>query len=248
MRSARVLGVLLALCAVFPADAREFRSSDIYPFDYPTVQAVVAGRQADARAQRRQARHHRAGLRRSRFGEPHRRPGSQRPARHGAHQSRGFEQPRTVDGGARSSLSLQVEGTHAAQSSTGRSARKSSPASKAHGLIGLCFYDGGPRHFYSSKRAIRTPADLKGLKVRVQQADIWAGMFRALGAEPVVVPADRVYLKPAVRRDRRSGAQLAVLCVVAPLSGRALFQPDRAFDGAGRPGLLQACMGHAVGR
>ena len=25
----------------FPADAREFRSSDVYPFDYPTVQAVV---------------------------------------------------------------------------------------------------------------------------------------------------------------------------------------------------------------
>src|SRR5215212_3044584 len=41
MRSARVLGVLLALCAGLPADARDFRSSDIYPFDYPTVQAVV---------------------------------------------------------------------------------------------------------------------------------------------------------------------------------------------------------------
>ena len=41
MRSARVLGVLLALSAALPADAREFRSSDIYPFDYPTVQAMV---------------------------------------------------------------------------------------------------------------------------------------------------------------------------------------------------------------
>src|SRR6187455_2795372 len=41
MRSARVLGLLLALCVAIPADAREFRSSDIYPFDYPTVQGVV---------------------------------------------------------------------------------------------------------------------------------------------------------------------------------------------------------------
>src|SRR5262245_65568567 len=41
MRAARVLGVLLSLCASLPADAREFRSSDIYPFEYPTVQAVV---------------------------------------------------------------------------------------------------------------------------------------------------------------------------------------------------------------
>jgi tripartite ATP-independent transporter DctP family solute receptor len=65
---------------------------------------------------------------------------------------------------------------------------------ESQGLIGLCFYDGGPRHFYSVKQPIRTPADLKGLKVRVQQSDVWAGIVRALGAEPVVTPTDRVYL------------------------------------------------------
>jgi len=31
--------------------------------------------------------------------------------------------------------------------------------------------------------------------VRVQQSDVWAGIIRALGAEPVVAPADRVYRK-----------------------------------------------------
>ncbi len=66
---------------------------------------------------------------------------------------------------------------------------------ESHGLVGLAFYDGGPRHFYSVKQAIRTPADLKGVKVRVQQADIWTSILRAVGAEPVVAPADRVYLK-----------------------------------------------------
>ena len=63
------------------------------------------------------------------------------------------------------------------------------------GFIGLAFYDGGLRHFYSVKQAIRTPADSKGLRVRVQQADIWTNMLRAVGAQPVVVPTDRVYLK-----------------------------------------------------
>ena len=29
---------------------------------------------------------------------------------------------------------------------------------EAQGMNGLCFYDAGPRDFYSSKRAIRAPA------------------------------------------------------------------------------------------
>lgn len=64
---------------------------------------------------------------------------------------------------------------------------------EAQGLIGLCFYDGGPRHMYG-KKPIRTPADMYGLRVRVQQADAWAGMFRAIGANPVALPTDRVYV------------------------------------------------------
>ena len=40
MSSARVLGIVAALFAVVPAEAREFRSSDIFPLDYPTVQGV----------------------------------------------------------------------------------------------------------------------------------------------------------------------------------------------------------------
>jgi TRAP-type C4-dicarboxylate transport system substrate-binding protein len=33
------------------------------------------------------------------------------------------------------------------------------------------------------------------MKVRVQQSDLWTSVVRALGAEPVVAPTDRIYLK-----------------------------------------------------
>ena len=38
-----------------------------------------------------------------------------------------------------------------------------------HDLVGLAFYDSGSRSFYNSKRPINTPADMKGMKIRVQQ-------------------------------------------------------------------------------
>ena len=53
------------------------------------------------------------------------------------------------------------------------------------GLVGLCFYDAGARSFYSARKPIRSAADLKGMKVRVQQGDAAAVMVRALGATPV---------------------------------------------------------------
>src|ERR1700730_10809718 len=40
-----------------------------------------------------------------------------------------------------------------------------------YGRIGLTFYDSGARSIYNSKLAIRTLADLKGLRIRVQQSD-----------------------------------------------------------------------------
>lgn len=60
------------------------------------------------------------------------------------------------------------------------------------GLIGLCFYDTGARSYYSSKTPIRNVRDMKDLKVRVQTADKSAEMLRAMGAEPITMPFDRI--------------------------------------------------------
>lgn len=64
------------------------------------------------------------------------------------------------------------------------------------GVIGLGFYDGGARSTYGS-RPIRSPADLRGVRYRVQPSSIWASMLRAFGAEPVPMPLSRV---PAAMR------------------------------------------------
>lgn len=61
-----------------------------------------------------------------------------------------------------------------------------------YGFVGLAYYDSGARSIYNSVRPIRTPADLKGLKVRVQQSDLMVSMLRALGAEPVELPYGQV--------------------------------------------------------
>src|SRR5258708_9482282 len=45
----------------------------------------------------------------------------------------------------------------------------------------LFFYDYGFRHFWNSKRPIAEPKDLRGLKLRVQQAKVFADTINGLG-------------------------------------------------------------------
>ncbi len=66
-------------------------------------------------------------------------------------------------------------------------------AFESHGMVGLAFYDSGARSFYNSKRPIHTPADLKGLKIRVQQSDLFVSMIDALGANATPMPFGEVY-------------------------------------------------------
>ncbi|MBC7434159.1 MAG: TRAP transporter substrate-binding protein [Rubritepida sp.] len=62
-----------------------------------------------------------------------------------------------------------------------------------HGFVGLCFYDSGARSFYSRRGPVRTPDDMRGLKVRVQQSDLWVAIMRAVGANATPLPFGEVY-------------------------------------------------------
>jgi tripartite ATP-independent transporter DctP family solute receptor len=66
-------------------------------------------------------------------------------------------------------------------------------AFEPHGLIGLAFYDSGARSFYSTKKPIEKLEDLKGMKVRVQQSDLWIAMMEAFGANATPMPFGEVY-------------------------------------------------------
>jgi len=61
-----------------------------------------------------------------------------------------------------------------------------------YGFVGLAFYDSGARSIYNSVHPVRTPADLKGLRIRVQQSALMSDMMRALGAEPIELPYGQV--------------------------------------------------------
>jgi tripartite ATP-independent transporter DctP family solute receptor len=60
------------------------------------------------------------------------------------------------------------------------------------GFIGLAYYDSGARSIYNSVRPVRTLADMKGLRIRVQQSDLMFNMIKALGAEPIELPYGQV--------------------------------------------------------
>lgn len=61
------------------------------------------------------------------------------------------------------------------------------------GLIGLAYYDSGQRSFYTSVTPIRKPADLEGLHIRVQKAQIMSDIVRAMGGVPVRLAFEEVY-------------------------------------------------------
>jgi tripartite ATP-independent transporter DctP family solute receptor len=63
---------------------------------------------------------------------------------------------------------------------------------ESQGMIGLAFYDSGSRSIYA-KKPVRTPADSKGLKIRVQQSELWVAIATAIGANATPMPTSEIY-------------------------------------------------------
>lgn len=53
-----------------------------------------------------------------------------------------------------------------------------------HGYTVLSMWENGFRHTTNSKREIKSPADMEGLKIRVPESQIYLEMMRAMGANP----------------------------------------------------------------
>lgn len=126
------------------------------------------------------------------------------------------------------------------------------------GLVGLCFLDVGPRSLFSVGKPIRKPADLRGVRMSVQLASVASPAFRALGASPVAMPLASV--APSLEAgiiDASTGDWLSP--VSTSISGRAIFmnltehsRPPgivivsrktwNQLDAAGQESLREACI------
>ena len=60
------------------------------------------------------------------------------------------------------------------------------------GFVGLAFYESGARSLYAHK-VIRSVADAKGMKVRVQPSDLMVGLISSMGASATPMPFAEVY-------------------------------------------------------
>ena len=65
-------------------------------------------------------------------------------------------------------------------------------SSKGKGFVGLTYYDGGARSFYAAK-PIKSPADLKGMKIRVQPSPTAVEMIKLMGASPTPLAYGELY-------------------------------------------------------
>lgn len=63
---------------------------------------------------------------------------------------------------------------------------------KSAKLVGLSWFAAGARNFYTKKQ-VKTLADLKGLKIRVQESSMMMDMVKALGASPTPMDYGEVY-------------------------------------------------------
>jgi tripartite ATP-independent transporter DctP family solute receptor len=64
---------------------------------------------------------------------------------------------------------------------------------ESQGFIGLAFYDSGSRSFYTTAKPIKSVADVKGMKLRVQQSDMWVTLIQSMGGNPTPLPYAEVY-------------------------------------------------------
>ena len=186
------------------APAREFYSSDVQPADYPTVQAVryMGELIAERTAGRLKIRSLGYDDQESEnFTVAQVRTGTVDMARVNVSALHSIV-PETI----LTSLPFLFKSTsHLRRVLDGPVGEEILAAFESKGFVALCFYDTGSRSFYSPKKAIRSAADLTGMRVRTQQSKTWVKMVQALGAKAMPLPYNQVYA--ALAKDTIDAAE-----------------------------------------
>lgn len=66
-------------------------------------------------------------------------------------------------------------------------------ALEEYNMVGLDYYEAGSRNFYTTAKQIKSVADLKGMKIRVQPTEVAISMVQALGAEATPMDYGEVF-------------------------------------------------------
>lgn len=187
-----LLGLAVVAGFAGTASAKEFRSSDVHPMDYPTVTAVV--QMGKLINERTKGKHSVKVFGQSALGSE---KDTIEQTKLGALDmvrvnSSAFNNiaPETVV----PALPFVFRSTaHMRSVLDGPIGDDILKALEPQGFIGLAFYDSGARSFYTTKKPIKTVEDMKGMKVRVQQSDMWVAMMQAVGANATPLPYAEVY-------------------------------------------------------
>ena len=190
-RTAALVGALFLTAAATGAIAREFRAADTQNEDYPTVQALryMGGLIAERTGGRHQIRvfhSHQLGEEKETIEQT--RVGAIDLNRTNVALIGNFVPAMNVL--AMPFLFRSIE--HQQKVLDGPIGAEILNSFEPYGFVGLAFYDSGARSIYNSVRPVRSIADMKGLRIRVQQSELMSDMIKALGAEPIELPYGQV--------------------------------------------------------
>ncbi len=192
MHLKKILGVALASAfAVTVAQARDFRSADVHPLDYPTVMSVK--KMGDIISEKTKGKYNVKVFGNSALGS----------------EKDTVEQ---VKIGALDMLRVNTSNFHSIvpesmvpafpfifrdiehfrKTMYGAQGDQILAAFEKYGFVGLALWESGARSIYA-KKPVRTLADVKGMKIRVQPSDLWVSIIQAIGASPTPIPYAEVY-------------------------------------------------------
>jgi len=188
----KVMGaVVLSAFAMSTVQARDFRSADVHPLDYPTVMTVK--KIGDIVSQKTGGKYNVKVFGNSALGTE---KDTVEQVKIGA-----LDMVRVNTAAFHSIVPeamvpsfpfLFRDIAHFRKTMNGPQGDQILAAFDKAGFVGLALWESGARSIYA-KKPVRNLADVKGMKIRVQQSDLWVSIIQAIGANPTPIPWAEVY-------------------------------------------------------
>ena len=192
MKLKTILGVLMAsVFAAGAANARDFRSADVHPLDYPTVMTVK--KIGEIMSQKTNGKYNVKVFGNSALGSEKDtveqvKIGALDMVRVNTAAFHGIVPESMVP----SFPFIFRDINHFRKVVNGPVGDEILAAFEKAGFVALVMWESGARSIYG-KKPVRNLADAKGIKLRVQQSDLWVSLAQAMGANPTPIPMAEVY-------------------------------------------------------